>query len=78
MTDDDDKHKKSGELPSKWRRFIREDMFMKKLTDDERKHFEECIALLQGIAENGNVEEACELLEKYPFGQRDSGSKKNG
>ncbi len=38
--------------------------FLKGLTDEERKLYETCLSLLQSIGEEGNLEEACEWLEK--------------
>jgi hypothetical protein len=56
-------------LTRKGRRLIREKMFMQRLSNDERKAFEECMAILQQVTEDGNIEEACELLERHPFGK---------
>ena len=52
-------------LTKKGRSFMRTERFMKTLSEQERKAYEECTALLQGITERGGIEEACEWLEKY-------------
>jgi len=40
------------------------DRFLKGLTDEEQRLYETCVSLLQSIGEDGNLEEACEWLEK--------------
>ena len=57
-------------LTNKGRRFLREERFMEGLSGPERKAYEECMALLQGISDNGGLEEACEWLEKYASERR--------
>ena len=54
-----------GVLTKRGRRLIREEHYMSRLTEQEQKTYEECLALLQGLSDNGDLEEACELLEKY-------------
>ncbi len=57
--------KEDYSLTERGRRFMKEDRFMRRLSGTERKAYEECMSLLQTISENGNLEEVCELLEKY-------------
>ncbi|MCG6877693.1 MAG: hypothetical protein LJE96_00835 [Deltaproteobacteria bacterium] len=38
--------------------------FLEGFTDEDRKLYETCMSLLQSIGEDGNLEEACEWLEK--------------
>ena len=54
-----------GVLTKRGRRLMREEHYMSRLTEQEQKTYEECLALLQGLSDNGDLEEACELLEKY-------------
>jgi pentatricopeptide repeat protein len=63
------KEEKSGSenqfsLTEKGRRFVREDRFLENLSERERKAYEECMAMLQGISEEGLLEEACDWLER--------------
>ena len=40
--------------------------------------YQQCIELIQGIAESGDIEEVCELLEKYKANrQKDKSEKHN-
>ena len=52
-------------MTSKGRRFMREERYLKNLSERERVAYEECIALVQSIGQNFSHEEACEWLEKY-------------
>jgi hypothetical protein len=52
-------------LTKKGRSFMRSERVMKTLSEEERKAYEECMALLQGITERGGIEEACDWLETY-------------
>ena len=66
-----EKKKKGPEQPVDWvltkkgRRLMREEHYLSRLTPQERKTYEECLALLQGLSEDDALEEACEILEKY-------------
>ena len=49
---------------------IPEDQFLKRLPEKEKRTYQQCIELIQGIAENGDIEAICELLEKHKADQR--------
>lgn len=66
---DDNGPKEDYTLTSRGRRFRREERFLHRLTPAERKAYEECMAILQGIGEDGGLEEACEWLEEYAAGR---------
>ena len=57
--------RKDHALTKKGRRFMREESYLKKLSNQERMAYEECMALVQTIGQNGSLEDACEWLEKY-------------
>jgi len=60
---------------------MRNELFLRRLSERERKAFEECMALLETIAENGNAEAACEMLKEYVAdreGKRTPNSPKHG
>ena len=58
------------------RSVIPEDQFIKRLPEQEKMAYQQCIELIQGIAESGDIEEVCELLEKYKANrQKDKGEK---
>ena len=61
----DEKNEVEHFLTKKGRSFMRTERFIKTLSEEERKAYEECMALLQGITERGGIEEACEWLERY-------------
>jgi len=52
------------------------DRFLEGLTDEDRKLYETCMSLLQSIGEDGNLEEACDWLEKKVADKSKSSPKK--
>ena len=55
---------------------IPEDQFLKRLPEQEKRAYQQCIELIQGVAESGDIEEICELLEKYKADRRKDKSEK--
>ncbi|UCF83726.1 MAG: hypothetical protein JSV50_21610 [Desulfobacteraceae bacterium] len=56
---------------------IPEDQFLKRLPEQEKRVYQQCIELIQGIAETGDIEEICELLEKYKADRQEDISEKS-
>jgi hypothetical protein len=68
-----DKEQESGEgifLTGKGRHFMREELYLKRLSEQERKAYEECMALVQTLGQNGSHEEVCEWLERYTLDEK--------
>jgi pentatricopeptide repeat protein len=52
---------------------MKEERFLEGLTEEEQKLYETCKSMLYSLSENGNLEEACEWLEKL-VSERNDGS----
>jgi len=59
MKSDDEHHPKIHE------HLMKEERFLKGLTEEEQKLYHTCKSLLYSMSENGTLEEACEWLEKF-------------
>jgi len=55
---------------------MREERFLEGLTEEEQKLYETCKSLLYSISADGNLEEACEWLEKL-VSERKAGKKED-
>ncbi|MDZ7700478.1 MAG: hypothetical protein U5R49_27310 [Deltaproteobacteria bacterium] len=44
---------------------MKEERFLEGLTEEEQKLYHTCKSLLYSISDNGNLEEACDWLEKF-------------
>ena len=51
--------------PAVQEHLMKEERFLKGLTEEEQKLYHTCKSLLYSISENGNLEEACEWLETF-------------
>ena len=69
--DKEQESQEGGFLTKKGRHFMREERYLKNLTERERAAYEECMALVQLVGQNGSIEEACEWLERYALGEKD-------
>ena len=52
-------------LTQKGRRFMREERYLKRLSKKERMAYEECMAMVQTLGQDGSLDEVCDWLEKY-------------
>ena len=46
-------------------RASRGERLLETLPEEERKAYEECVALPEGIMEDGSIDPACEVLERF-------------
>jgi hypothetical protein len=74
----DTQEKDHGEDPSNLiqEHLMREERFLEGLTEEEQKLYETCKSLLYSISADGNLEEACEWLEKL-VSERKAGKKED-
>jgi hypothetical protein len=57
-------------LTKKGRRFMREERYLEGLSERERMVYEECMALVQTLGQNGSLDEVCGWLERYALDKR--------
>lgn len=58
-------------LTKKGRRFMREEQYLKRLSEQERMAYEECTAMVQTLSNNSSLDEVCGWLEKYILDEKD-------
>ena len=55
----------------KGRHFMREEQYLKRLSERERMAYEECMALVQTLGKNSSFDDVCGWLEKYTPDEKD-------